>query len=373
MASKKHSTGSGKTAYGFEISADSPHAWLHAMIDALEARMPSDKWVYEIKPRRFKEAAAILKTEAHKRAEAMPSLLERQIGLGEYQEALEKKLKLEWRDPRMIALSNKRSAVAFVISHTLRSTSGWTANAVQELLTTIQRHPSSGYRSLILPLCEAVAKREPLTETLLASLRTEKFHIFANSSKEARNRGDRVARLLGKPIQRSWDKGDPWAKPIEAEIKKMPKAAQSNWAALIQHASESSGSKPGKKWSAQAATVLEAVAEQEFVECVSRWFRSVKPPPVKYRDWGGSKLLVRNSEPIRDQNVKILRGLVWMCGVREHESLAAPLGDLALVALKKYPGYPAFCVQAGNACVDVLTGMKGHAPIAQLSRLQSLL
>lgn len=371
MAPKKRSPGAGKTSYGFEISADSPHAWLHAMIDALEARMPADNWIYEIKPRRFKEVGTILQTDAHKRVEAMPSLLERQICLGEYRQALEKKLKLEWRDPRMIALSNKGVAVRFVIEHTLRSTSGWTVKTVEAMH---KRFPQ-WFCGHLLPLCEAVAKREPLSKTLIASLGPSEARPdgWGNITKEARRRAERVAALLGKAARPTWDKGDPWAAAIGQELKQLAKPAQSNWTALIEHAAAAKGSKLGKKWSTQAATVLAAVPEPEFIERVSRWFRSVKPPPVKYRLSYGTKLLVRNSEPIRDRNAVILRGLAWMCGVREHEGLAAPLGDLALVALKKYPGYPAFCVQAGNACVDVLTGMKGHAPMAQLSRLQSLL
>lgn len=371
MAPKKTSAGTGKTIYGFAIAPDSPHAWLHAMIDALEARMPSDKWIYSINPRRYKEAGAILKTDARKRVEAMPSLLERQTGLKEYREALEKKLKLEWRDPRMVLLRNLGAPTSFAIHHTLRSTSGWT---VQTLEVMLQQHPTwiSGH---LLSLCEAVAKREPLSKVLIASLGPSEAapDSWGTITKQSRQRAARVAALLGKSAASGWDKGDPWAKPIAEEIKKLPKAAQSNWAALIQHAGESSGAKPGVKWSKAAATLLEAIPQAEFVERVSRWFRAVVPPPVKYRKSYGDKLLVRNSEPIRDRNVKILRGLVWMCGLREDERLAAPLGDLALVGLKKYPGYAAFCVLAGNACVDVLTGMKGHAPMAQLSRLQSLL
>lgn len=380
MAPKKTPTSAGKTIYGFAISPDSPHAWLHQMIDALESRMPSDKWLITINPRRFKEAAAILKSEPRRRAEAIASLLTRKVLLGEHLLRVRKEANDDWHHPSVTLLVNYGVCLKLIIISTLRSKSGWTAKTLEELRAMYTRFPQ--YDSPIgfcgnymLSLTEAVAKHEPLPATLApdAASATARPDYYGNVSKESRRRAERVAAILGKRVQTGWDKGDPWAKPIAEEIKKLPKAAQSNWAALIQHAGESSGAKAGVKWSKQAATLLEAIPQAEFVERVSRWFRAVVPPPVKYRPGYMGKALVRNSEPIRDRNVKILRGLVWMCGLREDERLAAPLGDLALVGLKKYPGYAAFCVQAGNACVDVLTGMKGHAPMAQLSRLQSLL
>ncbi len=345
------------------------------MVSDLEKRMPADRGIYGINPRRYKEASVILKINSVQKVEAIPSLVERRDALRSHKKKLEQALKKagknEWSAPEMIIFRNYDVALGFVLKHIFHSGSGWTMKSIESLLPLMDSH---GYGN-VLALCEHVSRREAMTPVLIKRFSAIKLgpDHWGNMTKETRQYAARIAALLGKKQALGWDTGDPWASSIQKQFKGMPKVGQNHWRAIIQHAAEASGTKPGLKWSKQAGTLLEPITEEDFIERVSAWLRLVTPPPVKYkRGWAG-KLLVRNDQPIRDRNAEILRGLVWMCGQRGHESLAAPLGDLALVCLKKYPGYPAFCVIAGNACVDVLSGMKGNAPMAQLSRLQSLL
>lgn len=365
------------TEYGYTLPASSPHAWLHQMLNGFEARLPRDRWIYKINPRRWKEAGAITKADAAQKAAAVPTLFDRLVCLSTHMQPLEQ---MSYREPARIFASNAYAALRFTLEHILRSGSGWDVKAIEALLLSFRRHdglysPVQYFTQHLLPLCEQVAMRESLSSLLKSHLEAmrPKPDQFGNMTKAARAMKQRIDALLGAEERTGWDSGDPWAAAIQKQIRALPAAARQHWRALIDHAAQSRGARPGAAWTREAAALVNKISAKDFEQRVSGWFRSVTPPAVKYRrSWSG-KSLVRNDEPIRDRNAAILRGLVWMCAVREDDRLAAPLGDLALVCLKKYPGYPAFCATVGNACVDMLSSIKGDAAVAQLSRLQNLL
>jgi len=96
---------------------------------------------------------------------------------------------------------------------------------------------------------------------------------------------------------------------------------------------------------------------------------------------GGPSILQRVQEQMRgltgagtllpEPNADALRGLVWICSaLPEDRALAAVIGDLAQVCLKKVPSYGAYSSKVGNASIWTLGAVGSLEAVAQLGRLK---
>ncbi len=163
---------------------------------------------------------------------------------------------------------------------------------------------------------------------------------------------------------------EPWADFAREELTNMPEEKRQSWLTLLKHATKCSGTSPSRKWLDKIETLIDAVGRDEFVETMGRWFPLVR----KFGKSSDTPITGEMADPaelICPENTEVLKGLVWGCSLLENETLPALLADLAECCFKKVTWHGARCPKVANACVGVLSTMKGQTAIAQLGRLQS--
>lgn len=162
--------------------------------------------------------------------------------------------------------------------------------------------------------------------------------------------------------------GEAWADSAIVDISNSNEKNQIDWIELFTFCQYSSGSAPNKKWLKTAGELLEKVGFDEFKTHVLRWFPLVeKPRTAQIAAW--SEWMPNPNLMLGDANADILKGLVWLCGLREDREIARALMALAISAYKKVPMIGPRCVRVGNACVWAL-GQMGLSGVGQLAILK---
>ncbi|NOT63993.1 MAG: DUF4132 domain-containing protein, partial [Acidobacteria bacterium] len=215
--------------------------------------------------------------------------------------------------------------------------------------------------------CARDAELKAGLETILAWLK--KIDPDANDRAQIK----RIKTLLGQihpeitcPVQA----GEAWSDAALAELKQHADEARSAWLRLLNYGAQANGSNPTAKWLKAAAPVVEAVGFDAFKDAVCRWLplvdkaRTQPLQPFQYYD--AHEL----SQFIAEPNADVLKGLAWLCAVREDHELAEALRTLGMSAYRKLPGIGPRCVRVGNASVTALGAMPGTAGVAQLALLK---
>ncbi|HAB16762.1 MAG TPA: DUF4132 domain-containing protein [Verrucomicrobiota bacterium] len=164
--------------------------------------------------------------------------------------------------------------------------------------------------------------------------------------------------------------GEAWSDAAIVDLRAMTRQAQADWLQLLAHCQKTSGSTPSEPWRKRADEILERLSWPRFKREVLVWFPLVdKPRTQRIEEWYQGLQPDPNLLLI-EPHAEILKGLVWICGLREDAEVARALTALALSAYRKIPLKGPREVKIGNACVAALGMMPGMEGVGQLALLK---
>jgi hypothetical protein len=180
----------------------------------------------------------------------------------------------------------------------------------------------------------------------------------------------RLQKLIGTLPKLPLFPGEAWSDAAMADLKKMPRDLQSAWLDVLAHCQAASGSSPPASWIKKAGEVLKVLTWPRFKKTVLAWLPLVNQPRTKmiaewYRDFQPDP-----NQLIIEPHSELLKGLSWLCGLREDVELARALTALALSCYRKIPKKGPREVKVGNACVTALGMMPGMEGVGQLALLK---
>jgi hypothetical protein len=135
-----------------------------------------------------------------------------------------------------------------------------------------------------------------------------------------------------------------WAFQAVQALDELRRESAADWAALIFLCAENRQPTPARGWLDNAEILLDRIGQESFLDQAAEWFKlaadetSTRPNPV---------------------NAEVLRGLIWLAGIRATPETARGIRDLAISAYKKLPGIGPRAIKVGNACIWAL----GQVPV----------
>ena len=212
-------------------------------------------------------------------------------------------------------------------------------------------------------------KTNPLSEKLTVKIVELADIVGENHYKEIRKKAANLREMVG-IINKKFPivAGEAWSDAAISEISSFDEATKSNWVSLINECQKANGSAPNAKWKKSANDLLEKIGFDQFKSHVLKWFPLIDKTRTaqiaSWSEWSPNPNLILN-----DANADILKGLVWICGLREDKEIARALMNLAISAYKKVPMIGPRCVRVGNACVWAL-GQMNLIGVGQLAVLK---
>jgi hypothetical protein len=163
--------------------------------------------------------------------------------------------------------------------------------------------------------------------------------------------------------------GEAWSDVALADLSELNDAESLQWLKLLLACARASASVPTAKWLKATGPMLDQIGFPEFKRAVLKWFPLVdKPRTQRYEQW--SQYEPDPNSLIEPANADILKGMVWLCGLREDKEIVRALTVLAASAYRKVAMIGPRCVRVGNACVWALGEMPGTEGVGQLALLK---
>lgn len=188
------------------------------------------------------------------------------------------------------------------------------------------------------------------------------------SMKENRKLWTRMAVILhGGAAVHPLIPADAWAHAALEEYNARSGPERDAWTALFELLRQSSASKPSKKWLKDARAKVAGIGADAFAEALERWVPLFDVP----KHDSGSRVDGTYLALFNDQNLDMLRGLVFCTLVLDRPSIATLLGNLAERSYRKVPGVGPMAPKIGNACVLVLGELGTPEATGQLGRLRA--
>lgn len=206
---------------------------------------------------------------------------------------------------------------------------------------------------------------EPLIKELI-----EVWSPWANTSK-IRKWVTQLRACLGEEAHYSIpiNSGEAWADEAIQHVLSLDKATQEQWISLLDHCGKANGSKPKKRWLADAMTFRDGVGDELFKTAVSQWFLLVDKPRTKARQ----RVYAYQPDPnltLDEYNIDILKGLVWLCSDFTEPEIARAVTAVVLSSYRKIPQVGPRAVRLGNAAVWCLGQMPTQEAVGQLALLK---
>ena len=163
--------------------------------------------------------------------------------------------------------------------------------------------------------------------------------------------------------------GEAWSDVALADLSELQDTESLQWQKLLLACARASGSVPTAKWLKSTGSLLDQIGFPEFKRAVLKWFPLVdKPRTQRIEHWGEYEPDPNNL--IEPTNADILKGMVWLCALREDKEIARALTALTASAYRKVPLIGPRSVRVGNACVWALGEMPGTEGVGQLALLK---
>lgn len=277
---------------------------------------------------------------------------------------------LTWKNDRF-AYSSLRELLSSLLRRKLPFTAGG-------LLALAQASSYTGigfYYASYIPIAPLLSRiEEQLAESgLTAEMRTAIETLQRSiepyvSAAEIRKSWTRMTVLLrGGDEVHPLIPTDAWAHAAVQEYNGRSGPERAAWAALFTFVRQSSPSKPSKKWLKDAHAKVAGIGADALAEALERWIPLFDVP----KHDAGSKADGTYLALFDDQNVDMLRGLIFCTLVLDRPSIATLLGNLAERSYKKVPGVGPMAPKIGNACVLVLGELGTPEATGQLGRLRA--
>lgn len=167
---------------------------------------------------------------------------------------------------------------------------------------------------------------------------------------------DRISLILDPSI--AFDKRlpiGPFATEFGSWASTLSTGDRENWLLLAQLAAEAGDkSKPSGKWLSQAKIAVDRISPVELTSRIGQLLQETTPNPAQ-----------------PDNSLDILKGMLWLLTLLDHEDAAGQVGRFAEKCYRKVPQFGARSVKLGNAALWVLSEMAGEPrAAAELFRLR---
>ena len=174
--------------------------------------------------------------------------------------------------------------------------------------------------------------------------------------------GDEVDSLFGETIERC----SAWSAELEAWFRLEDAEAQDAWRSLFAHSEAAAGkAKPTKRWSKQAAPLIETIGAERYAAQLASWLGEVKVGWTERQYFHDDSVVLGISDLEQDR----LKGLLWAAAELTDSSLAHAIGRFGERCFRKIKDLGPASTRLGNACVVTLGAMPGGVGVAMLSRL----
>ena len=270
-----------------------------------------------------------------------------------------------------------RLYLGYLAAALLRGISKISAEDFAQVLTTACEPPDRELLSLIKPktFVKVAAKLWPnggLPEPVKGEIQElENILSGSNSRAEDRKLLEELRALLGRAAPPVILAGEAWGDAALADLKNMDGQECAKWLGLLTHCQKAEGSKPTQKWARAAAELVDEIGRKKFKTRALRWFELVGLPRTDVKPLPNYDSLPDPNWVFEENNVTILRGLVWCLAGWNDPQISSALSTLAEVCFKKVRWLGPRCPRAGNACLYSLAATSSDDAAAQLSRLDS--
>ena len=226
---------------------------------------------------------------------------------------------------------------------------------------------------------EAFHKERPLTDGERHVLYRLRCHAIGSPPMGDLTESMRRLNALvdGEPTTLLLVPGEHWSDAVHHDLGKVTPKARAAWLAILRHACSATAGKPSAKWVKQVAAHRKPIQPKTLRELLAAWFsafargRSLKMFPSSEYD-------TFSDATFNENNLTVVKGLVWMLAGAADASTPRVLADLLQTSIRKVPGVGPRAVKVANACVWALGELAASnddairdGALGQLARLKS--
>jgi hypothetical protein len=271
-------------------------------------------------------------------------------------------------DPHGHNFSNVKVACMILVRDLIKRSRRIAAADLADLAFSASHYPGEfAWASELVALLESCLANFQFSKHEYLSVLRLRERLARDLAHHNRQFVDTLDDLLGIEGCVGLEPGDRWADRALEQLSKLKQASLRDWQKLIEQAAKAEGSTPTGKWEKHANELIKNVGEKSLMQHMLIWLPMAGE---KRQNPLGIPIAGRDATIMADRNADVLKGLVWCLARFDNEEVASALGDLAAACFKMIPGHGARCVKVGNACIYVLSGMKGNHGARQLARLR---
>jgi|GEM_PF-1546859 len=190
----------------------------------------------------------------------------------------------------------------------------------------------------------------------------------AKTSIELAGGGDDQASIISN-ILTSIQPGEAWANAAREALEQADATRASDWNTLIRHCLDNNGSKPSKKWLKDGNALVDSIGAEQFRTCLLEWFPLVKQKRVERLDQDDDCYMYYYGDTdyiITENNVRLLKGLLWLASRYDDGEMSRTLRDLATQMYKKVYGVGMRNAKLANAALYSLSIMPGTTGLKEI-------
>lgn len=242
----------------------------------------------------------------------------------------------------------------------------WPVNAVFQKILVLQKSESisSTLNDSILSFLESIKLIDPL--------------YFAKERKQAIRLCEEILESAINPEKTRevfFSEDDVVGKALNQLIRSYIPAEQNIIFQLADKSLKCSGSKPSQKFLIESNILIEQLSADKFrsfiLEVIGIITSSKEIINERRVLYGSTEFLLQLSTFISDDNIQILKGLIWMSSQLPEDDIKLKLTELAERCYKKIPQKGAAAAALGNACLFTIAYEQNLSGVSFLSRLKA--
>ena len=219
---------------------------------------------------------------------------------------------------------------------------------------------------VILERIEKLINLEGLTPIIKKMLESSRIKGDEYISAEHKKINERINFLLQGTPELAFNKHDKFGELLNQYIITLDEETRKRWIKFFNFCIEAGDkSAASKKWLAQAKKNLEELGEQEVSLKLTGWLIHLRDLIREIHKKGGYRV-----NYLRDENHKLLKGLIFCSGLINDSQLSNALDDYAAIALKKMPGVGPVSGKTGIACMHAFSMLPFKEGISRLVKFK---
>jgi hypothetical protein len=197
----------------------------------------------------------------------------------------------------------------------------------------------------------------------------------SDSKKWAKKLRDALGDQLGiAPTNPLKSNGEIFAQAILDDLAETPEDLSNSWVKLLAHAAESSAGTPTKKWITTSTELINEIGVNTVIDCLNKWFPLINKPALDNESRNivyGTHVYRPDPMSFCDEHLSVLKGLAWLAGLIEDNTLTRTIGIAGVSSYKKIPEVGPRATRVGNACVWSLGNLGTDTALAQLALMKT--